>query len=237
MNNLVTYNLVNKVANIVMDDGKSNAMSIAMLSELHNAFDQASQDQAIVILTGRSEIFSSGFDLNVFGQGAENILKMLTLGAELTEKILTFPMPVITACNGHALPMGAFLMLSADRRVCTEGNYKIGLNEVSIGLTVPQFAVEIARQRLTPAEFNRSVTTSYMYTPHEAVTAGFSDLVVTANELEKTANNIAGELHKLDINAYQATKLKVKSDTLKRLRHAIESELTLVNIKAALGES
>lgn len=117
-------------------------MNIAMLDELHGAFDQASKDNAIVILIGREGIFSSGFDLNVFGQGAEMVLRMLTLGAELAEKVLSFPMPVITACNGHALPMGAFLMLSADRRICTEGEYKIGMNEVAIGLTVPYFAIE-----------------------------------------------------------------------------------------------
>ena len=126
MNELISYDLNEGVATIVMDDGKSNTMSIAMLDELHKAFDQASNDKAVVILTGRETVFSSGFDLNVFGQGAENVLKMLSLGAELAERILSFPMPVITACNGHALPMGAFLMLSADRRICADGNYKIG---------------------------------------------------------------------------------------------------------------
>jgi enoyl-CoA hydratase len=112
-------------------------MSIAMLDELHRAFDQATKDNAIVIPTGREGIFSSGFYLNVFGKGAQKVLRMLTLGAELAEKVLSFPMPVITACNGHALPMGAFLMLSADRRIYTEGDYKIGMNAVAIGLAVP----------------------------------------------------------------------------------------------------
>jgi enoyl-CoA hydratase len=237
MNELTTYDLNQGVATIVMDDGKSNTMSIAMLDELHKAFDQASKDKAVVILTGRESVFSSGFDLNVFGQGAENLLKMMTLGAELSEKVLSFPMPVITACNGHALPMGAFLMLSADRRICTEGDYKIGLNEVAIGLTVPYFAIEIARQRLTPSEFNRSVITSYMYTPREAVAAGFSDQLVSHGDLMETAIEISGELLKLDMDAHKATKLRVREDALKRIRSAIERELVLENVKAALGES
>jgi enoyl-CoA hydratase len=236
MSDILTYDLKDGVATVVMDDGNANSMSITMLDELHKAFDQASKDKAVVILTGREDVFSSGFDLNVFGQGAEKVLKMLTLGAELAEKVLSFPLPVITACNGHALPMGAFLMLSADRRICTEGNYKIGLNEVAIGLTVPYFAIEIARQRLTPSEFNRSVITSYIYTPHEAVMAGFSDQVVSVGKLMETAIEISRELIKLDLNAHKATKLRVREDALKRVRQAIETELVLENVRAALGE-
>ncbi len=236
MSELLTYNLQGGVVTIVMDDGKTNAMSIAMLDELHRAFDQATKDNAIVILTGREGIFSSGFDLNVFGQGAQKVLRMLTLGAELAEKVLSFPMPVITACNGHALPMGAFLMLSADRRICTEGDYKIGMNEVSIGLTVPYFAIEIARQRLTPAEFNRSVNTAYMYTPDEAVRAGYSDQMVSVDKLMEAAIELSDELLKLDMNAHRATKLRVREDALKRLRSAIEAELVLENVKVSLGE-
>jgi enoyl-CoA hydratase len=236
MSDILTYDLKDGVATIVMDDRNANIMSITMLDELHKAFDQASKDKAVVILTGREGIFSSGFDLSVFGQGAEKVLKMLTLGAELAEKTLSFPLPVITACNGHALPMGAFLMLSADRRICTEGNYKIGLNEVAIGLTVPYFAIEIARQRLTPAEFNRSVITSYMYTPREAVMAGFADQIVSDGKLMETAIEISRELIKLDMNAHRSTKLRAREDALKRVRLAIERELVLENVRAALGE-
>jgi enoyl-CoA hydratase len=237
MSEFLAYDLKEGVATVVMDDGKANSMSIAMLEELHKAFDRASKDKAVVILTGREDVFSSGFDLNVFGQGAGKVLKMLTLGAELAEKVMSFPMPVITACNGHALPMGAFLMLSADRRICTEGNYQIGLNEVSIGLTVPNFAIEIARQRLTPSEFNRSVVTAYMYTPGEAVVAGFADQVVSSGNLMETAIEVSKALLKLDMSAHRATKMRVRAEALRRVRSAIEGELVLENVKAALGES
>jgi len=236
MSDILTYDLNDGVATVVMDDGRTNSMSITMLGELHNAFDQAAKDKALVILTGREGVFSSGFDLNVFGQGAEKVLKMLTLGAELAERVMSFPQPVITACNGHALPMGAFLMLSADRRICTEGEYKIGLNEVAIGLTVPYFAIEIARQRLSPAEFNRSLITSYIYTPQEAIKAGFADQLVSASKLMEAASEVSRELIKLDMNAHKATKLRVREYALKRVRQAIETELVLENVRIALGE-
>jgi enoyl-CoA hydratase len=72
---------------------------------------------------------------------------------------------VVAACHGNAFPMGAFLIMSCDHRIAAEGNYRIGMNEVAIGLTVPRFAIEIARQRLTPAYFSRVVMTAEMFAP------------------------------------------------------------------------
>ena len=237
MNNLLRYTLEGKIASIEMDDGKVNSMSIDMLSQLHSAFDRAENDGALVILSGRAGMFSAGFDLNVFGQGAENVVKMLTLGAQLCEKILSFPMPVLVACDGHAMAMGAFLLLSADYRIGAEGDYTIAMNEVAIGLTVPYFAIEVARQRLSPAEFSRSVITAHVYSPGEALTAGYLDQLLASSELMDSASSRAESLLKLDMKAYSATKLRVREDSLKRLRSAIETELTLENVKAALGET
>ena len=81
---------------------------------------------------------------------------MVKAGAELALRILSFPTPVVAACQGNAYPMGAFLIMSSDHRLAAEGDYLIGMNEVAIGLTVPRFAIEIARQRLTPAYFSRA---------------------------------------------------------------------------------
>ena len=67
------------------------------------------------------------------------------------------------------------------------------MNEVAIGLTVPRFAIEIARQRLTPAYFSRVVVTAEMFGPAEAVTAGFFDRVVPADALERSAEEAARE--------------------------------------------
>src|SRR5204862_6695082 len=100
---------------------------------------------------------------------------------------LSFPTPVVAACQGSAFPMGAFLIMSADPRIAAEGNYRIGMNEVAIGLTVPRYAIETARQRLTPAYFSRVVMTAEMFGPGEAITAGFFDRVVPADRLEQAA--------------------------------------------------
>jgi enoyl-CoA hydratase/carnithine racemase len=221
---LVSYDLADGIATLTMDDGKVNAMSVPMLEALHQALDRAAADRAVVLLTGRPGLFSAGFDLKVFPQGRGPTLAMLRLGATLAERILSFPLPVVAACSGHAYPMGAFLLLSADRRLGAAGEFRIGLNEVAIGMTLPLFAVEIARQRLAPAYFHRSVTGD-LYGPDEAVTAGFLDEVVAPGELAARSRDVARGLACVDFEAHAATKLRVRGASLAALRAAIEAEL------------
>jgi enoyl-CoA hydratase len=221
----VTYELTGKIATVTMDDGKVNVFSIPMLEALHEAFDQAERDDAIVILTGRAGYFSAGFDLKVFSEDQANVLKMLTLGATLAERLLAFPTPTIAACSGHAYPAGAFLLMSADLRIGAEGPYNIGTNEVRIGLTMPWFAVEIARHRLIPPYFDRCMITSAMCRPQEAVTAGFLDRVVAPEDLASVSRLAAEELAQLDFTAHLETKLRVRAQVRTALRRAIETEL------------
>jgi enoyl-CoA hydratase len=224
MSNAVTYELSGSVATITMDDGKVNSLSPAMLAGLREAFDRAEADNAVVLLSGREGRFSAGFELGVFKQGGEAVGEMLLAGARLAERILSFPTPVVVACSGHALAMAAFVMLSADLRIGIEGPYKIGLNEVAIGMTVPHFGIEIARQRLAPAHFNLATTTAFIYSPHEAVTAGFLDRVVPAGDLKPATMEAAVGLTRLDMAAHAATKQRARDPALKALRAAIRAD-------------
>src|SRR5476651_1157131 len=100
MTSLATYSRSGPIGAIVMDDGKANVMSLAMLNALHAAFDQAERDKTVPILKARGKHFSGGFDLNVFTKGnAEDQCLMVKAGAELALRILSFPMPVVAACH------------------------------------------------------------------------------------------------------------------------------------------
>ena len=221
----VTYELQERIATITIDDGRVNVFSIPLLRLLHEAFDQAERDSAVVVLTGRQGYFSAGFDLKVLAGERHQIIEILTLGATLAERVLSFPTPVVVACTGHAYPAGAFLLLSADLRIGAAGPFRIGLNEVRIGMTVPWFAIEIARQRLDPAHFDRTVVNATMYGPDEAVTAGFLDYVVDPDALVAASLEAAAELAQLDPVAHAATKSRARAGSLKALRSAIEGEL------------
>jgi enoyl-CoA hydratase len=228
---LVSYQKSGGVATLSMDDGKVNVMSTSMLRELMSAFERAEKDRVIVILTSaRRGIFSAGFDTKILARkDPQQVFDMVRLGAELAARVLAYPRPVVIACPGHAFPMGAFLMLAADVRIGAEGPYKIGLNEVAIGIPVPTFGLELARSRLLPSYLQRTALTGEMFAPSEAVTAGFLDRVVSADNLQEAAGTVAAVLGEIDHPSHASTKERLRRETLATVRAAIDSEITLDN--------
>jgi enoyl-CoA hydratase len=224
MSSPATYQLKDSVATITMDDGKVNVMSVAMLSALNDALDKAAADRAVVVLTGRPNTFSAGFDLKTLTAGGPDAQKMVTMGFELGHRMLSFPTPIVVACTGHAIAMGVFLVLAGDYRIGADGPFKIGANEVAIGITMPYFGVEMCRQRLAPAHFNRAVIFSEMYSPTDAVPAGFLDRVVPASELQSEAQKFAAALTKLNMTVHAASKLRAREQTLKAVSAAIKAD-------------
>ncbi|MDO8295620.1 MAG: crotonase/enoyl-CoA hydratase family protein [Caulobacter sp.] len=223
---LVTYERVGRAARIRMDDGRLNLMNPAMLSALDAAFDRAAADGVIAVLSGRQDIFSAGFDLKVFRSGDAAASKALVRqGAELALKVLSFPRPVITATEGHAYPMGAFLMLSADWRIGADSGWKGGLNEVAIGLTVPSFALELARQRLAPAWFSRTAITGELFVARDAIEAGLIDALVPVDGVETAIEAAIARLSTIDFGAHAATKRRARRGAIAAVRAAIDAEL------------
>jgi enoyl-CoA hydratase len=224
MGSRVDYQLREGIAEIRMDDGKVNALSLEMFGELGAAFDRAKADPAVVLLSGREGVFSAGFDLRVLRAGGPAANEMVRTGFELAERILAFPTPVVIACTGHAIAMGVFLLLAGDYRIGALGAHRIGANEVAIGITMPHFGVEICRQRLAPAHFQRAVGLAEMYAPEDAVAAGFLDRAVPAAELAATARATAVQLARLDADVHAASKLRARAHSLAAIRAAIEAD-------------
>jgi enoyl-CoA hydratase/carnithine racemase len=235
MTEIVTYKSTDQVSTITMDDGKVNVFSLPMLSALHEAFNQGERDGTVVVLEGRPGCFSAGFDLRTLAGPPQDALTLLRSGAGLAERILSFPAPVVAACTGHAFPAGAFLLMAADVRLGADGAFRLGLNEVRIGLTLPWFAIVLARHRLTPAHFDRTAVTGEMFDPHTAREAGLLDAVVSPAELSDRAQAVARDLCALDRSAHAATKLRVRKPVLDELRQAVEAELPEPSTRTGTG--
>ncbi len=213
------YELTDGIATITMDDGKVNAVAPDMSAEVLAHFDRAEAEEAkVVVLAGREQTLSAGFDLKVEPAGWP---AMMAAGARLSARMLSFPRPVVVACPGNAIAMGAFLLLSADYRVGVTGDGRIGLNEVAIGLTIPWFAIEIARHRLPRPAFDRCTVTGVLLGPDEARAAGFLDEVVPAEELDAAALAAARQLAAINAVAHAATKLRVRREVLAGLEDGI----------------
>ena len=153
----------------------------------------------MVIITGQPGILSGGYDLKVMTSGPQNAIDLVAAGSTLARRMLAHPYPIIVACTGHAVAKGAFILLSADYRVGVEGPFRIGLNEVQIGMTMHHVGIELARDRLRKSYFNRSVINAEMFDPQEALQAGFLDAVVAPESLMTTARAMAEQLTKVNL--------------------------------------
>lgn len=224
-NPLVSYEFSDGVSTISMDDGKANVMSVEMIGGINAALDQAESNGGVVIITGRERMFSGGFDLGVFKSGdKEQTYTMLSSGARLSERLLSFPLPTIAACSGHAIAMGCFLLMSTDYRIGIDGDSKFAANEVAIGMTVPHFAIRALRQRLTPQQLNKAVNFAYYFSAKEAVHAGFLDDLCSSEQLMQVAMTRAADALKLDAAAHTSSKLRLREVLLQDIAKDIERD-------------
>ena len=230
MSNNVTYNYEDGVATISMDDGKANALSHDMWDQLGVAFDKAEEAKAIVVLKGRDGLFSGGFDLKEIAKGLEQAVFLTSRGSKMARRIMSFPTPVIGVSTGHCIAMGAFLMLACDYRIGAAGGFKTGLNETMIGMTMHHFGIELARYRIPLNYFHRCVINAEIWSPTDAVKAGFYDQAVPVEELEKATSIIVKGFAQLNMTAFNGTKNKSRAAILRLLDECIESDMVMPDV-------
>jgi enoyl-CoA hydratase len=223
MSGPVTYHRDTSIAIITMDDGKVNVLGPAMQSAVHEALNSADTDDVgAVVIVGNEQVFSGGFDLKILTAGqAQPAIDMLKGGFELTHRLLSYPKPVVMACTGHAVAMGAFLLSGGDHRVAAPA-YNIQANEVAIGMTLPHAALEIMKLRLTPSAYQQAATLAKTFFGETAVAAGWLDEIVLPDMVLRRAMEAAREFAALDQQAHAMTKLRARADALTGIRAGID---------------
>ena len=203
-----------------LDDGKANALSASVIQSIGAALDHAEADDSVgaLVLHGRPGKFCAGFDLNVMrGGDIGQIVSLVSDGGELVRRLYGSPVPVVAACTGHALAAGALLLLGCDVRVGAEVDCKIGLNEVAIGMVLPDWALTIAVERLSRRHLQRVVANAVVTGPAAALDAGFLDEVVPEGDVLAAAMAHARTLATLSSRAYAGTVLALRGGVLERM--------------------
>ncbi len=233
---LVNYSLEDGVATIELADGGSNLLSPSMISSVNAALDKAERDASAVVLTGAGTVFSAGFDLKVMKAGPVPAFKMLMGGFATVTRLVKLPLPLVVASNGHTVAAGVFLLLAGDYRYGTDGDFKVVLNEVEIGMTMPYTALAIAKYRLTTLALEQVINQSVVYSPSDAKDAGFLDEVVIADSLVSRAQLKAKKLAELNSKAFRHTKLRARKNLIRSIRWAVVKDFVDL-IKQGIGQS
>jgi enoyl-CoA hydratase len=221
----LTVTIDGPVTVLSLDDGKVNALTHEVIDAMHDGLDRALVEADAVVIAGRPGRFSAGFDLKVMGAGDKPMQDLVLAGAELLLRIYAHPQPVVAACTGHALAGGALLLLASDTRIGAEGDAKIGLNEVAIGMPLPVFAIELARDRISSHLFTKATLQAELYDPAGAVVAGYLDWHLPADKVVDEAIVEARRLSEHRRGAVAATKARMRGATLRRVRATLTDDI------------
>jgi enoyl-CoA hydratase len=222
---MVRYEQRGPVALVTMDDGKANALSHDMVDALNQALTRAEEESQAVLLTGRPGRLCAGFDLSVMSAGRQMALELVTKGGNLLMRMFGYPRPLVLACTGHAMAAGALLLLASDLRIGARGDFKIALNEVSIGMSLPVFGVELARARLSKRHFTCAVLQSRVFDPEAACDAGYLDEIETPEKLLESALERATALSELKSPAFSSTKDRERGSIIAAVRENLEGDI------------
>jgi len=214
----ITYEQQGNTALIVLDDGKANAFGFDFIETFNSELDHAEKDSKAVAIIGRPGLLSGGFDLAVIQGGDQDVLsRLINSGARLMMRLYGHPQPLIVGATGHAVALGAFMLLSADYRIGTSGDFKIGLNETAIGLTLPKFGIALAQDRISRRKLAQATLGATLYDPDNALDIGYIDELAAPDNLRDTVLARANKMAELDGPAFAASKENLRSSTIRQV--------------------
>ena len=229
---IATLSKENDISIIKLDDGKANAFSYDMLSQVNELLTQVPRDSGALVITGREGLFSGGFDLKTLATGdMEKITKMVQLGYRLLLELFSFDRPIVAAVSGHSIALGLFVTCSADYRIAIDGKYVCQANEVRNNMDIPTQIMEIIKARVNKKYFYPAVYHSDAYSVQESIEVGYIDEVVSEDQFMQRVMEKAKELATLPHPFYANTKKTAQDDVRQKIADAIDKYENLAGLK------
>lgn len=215
--NTINVTIKDRLALITLNRGKSNALNREMITELTDMLHNISNDANIggVIITGKEHFFSAGLDLiELYGYNEEEAKSFWHLFLDFIAKITAFKKPMVAAINGHSPAGGCVIALACDARVMAEGKYIIGLNEVPVGIIVPESIFDLYSFWLGKAHASRSLLEGKLFSPEEALQIGLVDELVNPASIMTAAERKVRKYMALEPNTWQQSKLNIRKELI-----------------------
>ena len=212
---------VDGIRTLKLAHGKVSAIDI----ELGEAFVQemaaAAQDASVkaVILTGSGSSFSAGVDLfRILKDGPDYGRRFLPVLDNLLRAALTLPKPLVAAVNGHAIAGGCIVAAACDHRIMTEGNGRIGIPELAVGVPFPALPLQIMAARVADGPLRDLVFTGRTVLIDEARTIGLIDEKCPSGMLMDRATEAAKRMASIPAGAFALTKEAFYTPILERTK-------------------
>ena len=229
---IATLSQEGDISIIKLDDGKANAFSYDMLSQVNELLAKVPRDSGALVITGREGLFSGGFDLKTFATGdMEKITKMVQLGYRLLLELFSFDRPIVAAVSGHSIALGLFVTCSADYRIAIDGKYVCQANEVRNNMDIPIQIMEILKARVNKKYFYPAVYHSDAFSVQDSIEVGYIDEVVPEDQFMARVIEKAKELATLPHPFYANTKKTAQDDVRQKIADAIDKYESLTGLQ------
>ncbi|TDO21508.1 enoyl-CoA hydratase/isomerase family protein [Pedobacter duraquae] len=215
--NTIKVTIKDRLAIIMLNRGKSNALNREMITELNDMLTNISSDPAIggVMIAGQENFFSAGLDLiELYGYTEQEAKTFWDLFLKFIANITSFRKPMVAAINGHSPAGGCVIAMACDTRVMAEGKFIIGLNEVPVGIIVPHSIFELYSFWIGKANATRSLLEGKLFSPEEALSIGLVDEVVRQESIQTAAERRIRKYMAFEPNTWQQSKLNIRKELI-----------------------
>lgn len=224
MNNLLFENR-NGIGVVTLNRGTANALNVEMIQELSDLFTRIKEDETVkaAIITGTDNFFSAGLDvIEVVGYNESESEVFWKAFADMMYNLASWPKPMACAINGHSPAGGCILAITADFRFMAEGNFKIGLNEVPVGIVVPQPVYKLYSMWVGTRNAYQFLIQGKLLNPQEAMSAGLVDGIYPQEKVFEVTEAAVRQMMKLDAGTFAKTKLNLRKEVLYSLKNDFE---------------
>ena len=209
-----------------MRAGKANAIGPAWLGRMETLLDEAlATEPRALVITGYESFFSAGLDLPALDAlGRDQMGSFVMAFSRTMLRVFELPLPVIAAVNGHAIAGGCVLALQADVSIGARTDFRMGLNEVQLGIALPAMVLETLRAQVPPQSLLPVALEGGLFAPDEALALGLLHELVAPEHLEQRAAERALELATLPPRAFAAIKRAIRAPVVQRLRDVVTED-------------
>jgi 3,2-trans-enoyl-CoA isomerase len=210
-----------KLAIISLDRGRSNPINHQMVKELAECINMLENDDSVggVILTGKEGFFSSGIDLmEVYDYNEEEIREFWIDFLALQTKLVSFKKPMVAAISGHSPAGGCILAICCDYRIIAEGKFVIGLNEIPVGIIVPDSVFNLYSFWLGQHRAYQYLMDGKLLNINEALDAGLIDEICSPENLVEFAERKVRAYLQMNPVAWSQSKLNLRKELIGKLK-------------------
>ncbi len=231
--NTIKVNIKDRIAVLQLDRGRSNAINAEMVSEIGQMVRSIEKDDNIagLILTGKEGFFSAGLDLIELYNYDEAAIRQFWIDfLDLVKTLVAFRKPMVAAISGHSPAGGCVLAICCDYRVMSEGKYIIGLNEVPVGIIVPQSIFHLYSFWLGNATAYRYMLEGKLMSTGEALKSGLVDELVKPESILHAAERSIQKYIQMDPTTWRQSKANLRAELLAKVG-ADQSEMLEIMLK------